>query len=155
MKWAKHWMRHAQLIASMSPCPRGKVGAFIIDRNNNPISAGFNGPPRKARGTLCGGDTCTRTDQCVASGTSTEVGCHHAEMNAIANAVNKGVSLNGCSIVVSVSPCLMCAKMIHHAGISHVYIPMSCNYLGDGVQYLRACGLFVSSIPMGDIDIPF
>ena len=94
-------------------------------------------------------------DQCVASGTSTEVGCHHAEMNAVANAVNKGVSLNGCSIVVSVSPCLMCAKMIHHAGISHVYIPMSCNYLSDGVQYLRACGLFVSSIPMGDIDIPF
>jgi hypothetical protein len=23
MKWERHWMKHAELIASMSPCPRG------------------------------------------------------------------------------------------------------------------------------------
>ena len=147
MKWQKHWMKHADLISSMSPCPRGKVGAFIIDQNNNPISAGFNGPPRKASGSLCGGDTCTRTDQCVVSGTSTEVGCHHAEFNAIANAVNKGVSLNGCTIVISVSPCLMCAKLIHHSGLKRVVIPVACNYDRHGVLYLRAFDISVELIP--------
>ena len=155
MKWESHWMQHAELIASMSPCPRGKVGAFIIDQNNNPISAGFNGPPRKAQGTLCGGDTCTRTDQCVVSGTSTEIGCHHAEVNAIANAVNKGVSLNGCAIVISVYPCLMCAKLIHHSGINRVILPMSCNYSEEGIRYLRVNGLSVSFIPIGDTGIPY
>jgi dCMP deaminase len=155
MKWERHWMKHAELIASMSPCPRGKVGAFIIDQNNNPISAGFNGPPRKAPGTLCGGDTCTRTDQCVVSGTSTEIGCHHAEVNAIANAVNKGVSLNSCAIVISVYPCLMCAKLIHHSGINRVILPMSCNYSKDGIRYLRVIGLSVSFIPIGDMGIPY
>ena len=136
MKWPTHWMRHALLIASMSPCPRGKVGAFIIDKNNNPISAGFNGPPRKSESKLCGsGDRCLRNCQSIQSGTRTEIGCHHAEQNAIANAARKGVSLEDCWMVVSVPPCLACAKLIHHCGIKEVHV-LDCEYSQDGVNYL-------------------
>ena len=130
-------MHHARLIATRSICPRNQVGAFIIDENNNPVAAGFNGPPRKSTGRLCAGETCERDIMQIRSGTRFEIGCHHAEMNAIANAAKKGISLNLCSIVVSVLPCLACAKMIHHVGIRRVIVSKATLYSNAGLNYLN------------------
>jgi len=137
MKWSMHWIKHSELISIMSPCPRGQVGAFIIDQYNNPISSGFNGGPRGSSGRLCGLDKCKRNSANAKSGTLIEIGCHHAEMNAICNASKKGISLKDCSIVISTRPCLLCAKIIHHSGISKVIIPKNSNYSLDGIEYLK------------------
>jgi dCMP deaminase len=136
-RWIIHWLRHAELISEMSPCPRGKVGAFIIDERNNPLSAGFNGPPRGACGELCGGEVCTRSERAIPSGTSTEVGCHHAEQNALMNALHKGVSVAGCVLIVTTPPCLGCALLIHHSGIKEVIIGGKA-YSSEGTRYLKA-----------------
>ena len=144
-KWATHWLHHARLLSKMSPCPRGQVGAFIIDSRNNPLSAGFNGAPRGAHGALCGGDTCDRDTLKVESGTRTEVGCHHAEQNALANALHKGVSVAGCALIVTTPPCLACARLIHHSGIKLVYYG-DAPYDLSGVNYLRANGVTVSRV---------
>jgi len=146
LKWIKHWLKHAELISSMSPCPRAQVGAFIIDNNNNPISAGFNGPPRKSSSSLCSDDhECSRDIMKIESGTRTEVGCHHAEQNAIANAARKGVGLEGTTMIISIPPCLACAKLIHHAGIKSVGIS-STGYSLDGVEYLSSNNIKVFSL---------
>jgi len=146
LKWIKHWLKHAELISSMSPCPRAQVGAFIIDNNNNPISAGFNGPPRKSSSSLCSDDhECSRDIMRIESGTRTEVGCHHAEQNAIANAARKGVGLEGTTMIISIPPCLACAKLIHHAGIKSVGIS-STGYSLDGVEYLSSNNIKVFSL---------
>ena len=123
-KWFMHWMKHSMLISKMSTCPRGKVGAFIIDNSNNPISAGFNGPPRKAPGLLCAVDHCARDSNNIKSGSSIEIGCHHAEMNAIYNAAENGVSLKDSTIyVIGLPICHDCAKGLIQAGISRVVTP--------------------------------
>ena len=117
----------------MSPCPRGQVGAVIFNPHNYVIIAdGYNGPPRKG-GDLCGGDVCVRT---CPSGTQIQIGCHHAEMNAICNAARQGASTLGMAIAVTCEPCLLCAKLIHHAGIELV-IHDSKGYSPQGVEYLR------------------
>lgn len=138
----KIWADHAKLISESSPCPRGRVGAVLVDEFNNPVSMGFNGPPRGAQGSLCGGDVCLRTEGMIPSGCSTEVGCHHAEANALMNALSNGIRARGCSLVVSRAPCLSCAKLIHHALISLVVV------VGDepegavnGVDYLNDAGI--------------
>jgi len=145
-RWLKHWLKHALLFASMSPCPRGQVGAFIIDSNNNPISAGFNGAPRKAVGLLCGGNDCDRDRYKIKSGTHIEWGCHHAEQNAIANAARRGIALEGCTIVISTNPCLACARLIHHSGLACVAIPSDSNYSKDGIDYLKKNNIDIISI---------
>lgn len=147
-KWVERWLAHAELHASFSSCPRGKVGAWIIDpKTNSPISAGYNGPPRGGEGHLCGGELCTRDSMQIRSGTFTEVGCHHAESNALMNALRTGGNVKGACIVVSKPPCLSCAKLIHHSGISRVYTIKSDKY-PEGVSYLLEQGVectFVSS----------
>lgn len=130
-------IEHATLLHGLSPCPRGKVGAVIYDLETYAIiSDGYNGPPRKG-GNLCGGDICTRTEQGIQSGTACEVGCHHAEMNALLNALRLGHSTLGAGLIVTCEPCLMCAKMIHHAGIAKV-LYLNKGYASlEGVEYLE------------------
>ena len=142
-KWAYHWSEHARLISMMSPCPRGRVGAVIVDDRNNPVSMGFNGAPRGG-GLLCGHNVCNREANKVVSGTSTEVGCHHAEANALMNAVAIGISTRGCSLIVTRAPCLMCSKLIHHSGITSVFISEVREYTtNNGLSYLNEAGISV------------
>ena len=71
------------------------------------------------------------------AGTRTEIGCHHAEQNALANALHKGVSVAGCALVVTLPPCLACARLIHHAGVELVVVAEGTEYDMRGVEYLR------------------
>ena len=132
----------AHLIARSSPCPRAQVGAVIFHPESWAIvSDGYNGPPRGG-GHLCGGDVCHRTERGVASGERCEVGCHHAETNALMNALRHGAATLDAWMVTTRAPCLMCAKAVHHAGITRVYCPPEeegdgGEGGGDGVKYLK------------------
>lgn len=142
LKWQKHWLDHARLLSSQSPCCRRQVGAVIIDDQNNPISAGFNGTPRGFEGRLCGGEFCHRDTYAVVSGTGHEIGCLHAEANALIQALRRGISPLGCTLVVSCPPCLGCARIIGDSGITKLVIPEG-QYSLMGVEYLKERGLEV------------
>ena len=134
------YLEIANILAKLSPCPRAKVGAVIIRPIRwSPLSTGFNGPPRRSAKALCGGECCERDAQEIVSGRDTQIGCHHAEINAISNAAFEGVRLEGSWLICTAPPCLMCAKMIHHAGIERVFYTNQYpdRWLdGAGLQYL-------------------
>jgi len=125
-------------LAKASNCPRRKFGALLLDPERNVVLMdGYNGGPRGG-GHLCGGDSCLRDTRNVQSGTRMEIGCHHAEMNVVCNAAANGVRCHGAWLFVTGEPCLLCAKLIHHAGIAHVLV-VSGGYAGEnGVSYLQA-----------------
>ena len=151
-EFSRHWYYHALLLSDRSPCCRGNVGAIIIDQSNNPISMGFNGPPRGAAGSLCKGDRCERNDLKIESGTHIEIGCHHAEANALMNAVKKGISVDHCSLVITTAPCMVCAKLIHHSGIKEVFFPISSKYDRRGQEYLEENQVEINLIDLNDIE---
>ena len=102
-------------LARASNCVRRKFGALLVDPTRNVVLMdGYNGGPRGG-GRLCGGETCRRDDLAVTSGERIEIGCHHAEMNVICNAAANGVPTRGAWLIVTGEPCLLCAKMLHHA----------------------------------------
>ncbi len=130
-------------LAKASNCPRRTFGALLLDPDRNVILMdGYNGGPRGG-GKLCGGDVCLRDEQDVKSGTRIEIGCHHAEMNVICNAAASGVATRGAWLIVTGEPCIMCAKLIHHAGITRVIV-VEGGYRGaNGVAYLEGHGVGV------------
>jgi dCMP deaminase len=130
-------------LAKASNCPRRKFGALLLDPGRNVVLMdGYNGGPRGG-GDLCGGDVCFRDTQKVVSGTRMEIGCHHAEMNVVCNAAASGVSCRGAWLIVTGEPCMMCAKMIHHAGIERVLV-VAGGYMGaNGTAYLTQHGVQV------------
>lgn len=130
-------------LARASNCPRRKFGALLVDPDRNVILMdGYNGGPRGG-GALCGGEVCLRDTLGVESGTRMEIGCHHAEMNVICNAAANGVPTRGAWLIVTGEPCLMCSKLIHHAGIARVLV-VDGGYVGaNGVEYLLQHGVLV------------
>ena len=106
-------------LAEASNCPRRTFGALLVDPKRNVVLMdGYNGGPRGG-GRLCGGEECLRDTMNIESGTRVEIGCHHAEMNLICNAAANGVPTNNAWLIVTGEPCMMCAKLIHHAGIDN------------------------------------
>ena len=133
-------------LAKASNCPRRKFGALLLDPARNVVLMdGYNGGPRGG-GELCGGDVCLRDTQRVVSGTRMEIGCHHAEMNVVCNAAANGVRCRGAWLIVTGEPCMMCAKIVHHAGIERVLV-VDGGYAGaNGVAYLEQHGVQVQHL---------
>ena len=133
-------------LAKASNCPRRKFGALLLDPERNVVLMdGYNGGPRGG-GELCGGEVCLRDTQSVQSGTRVEIGCHHAEMNVICNAAANGVATKEGWLIVTGEPCIMCAKLIHHAGIARVVV-VDGGYGGaNGVTYLEGHGVTVQKM---------
>ena len=143
-------------LAKASNCPRAKFGSLLVDPDRNVILMdGYNGGPRGG-GDLCGGDVCLRDTEKVVSGTRVEVGCHHAEMNVICNAAANGVPTKNAWLIVTGEPCMMCAKLIHHSGVSRVIVVDGGFGGANGVDYLENHGVIVQRTdgpkdPRGDL----
>jgi len=111
-------MNIARVVATRGNCIRRQVAAIIV-RNNRIISTGYNGTPRGVKNCFEGG--CKRCASRIKSGKGlSECVCSHAEENAITSAAYHGVSVAGATIYTTLSPCLICAKMIINSGISEV-----------------------------------
>jgi dCMP deaminase len=110
------------------------------------ISTGYNGTPRGVRNCNEGG--CPRCNSFVEGGTRLdECLCSHAEENAITQAAYHGVAVRGGTLYTTLSPCLMCTKMIINAGLAEV--AFNAEYpLGDvSLALLREAAVKVRQVP--------
>lgn len=116
--WDTYFMDIAHVVKTRSNCSRRQVAAVIV-KDRRIISTGYNGTPRGVRNCCDGG--CARCASDAPSGTGLgECICSHAEENSITQAAYHGISTKGATIYVTLSPCLMCSKMIINAGIREV-----------------------------------
>jgi|GEM_PF-195058 len=100
------YMRMAEELAKRSTCRRLRVGTVITDAAlENVVAIGYNG---NARGF---------PNDCD-SPTPGSCGCIHSEMNALVKAPGQ---LPGKVVFVTDSPCVMCAKLMVQANVTHVF----------------------------------
>jgi dCMP deaminase len=132
----RYYMNIAKKVAERSTCFRARQGAIII-RDDQIISTGYNGAPRKTKDCL-ERKSCLRNELKIPSGQRYEM-CRsvHAEQNAVINAARAGVSLLGGTIylhaerinfqgeveIVEAYPCFICKKIIVNSGLEK----MICN----------------------------
>jgi dCMP deaminase len=93
-----------------------KVGAIILGIQNEPLTWGYNGFPRKAN------DANEARHERPLKYVWTE----HAERNAIYNAARTGAKLLGSSMYVTMAPCTDCARAIIQAGVERLYLKAKC-----------------------------
>ena len=140
-------------VSTLSYCIRAKVGSLIV-KNGNVISFGYNGTPT-------GADNCCEDKQYMdvdggawldqatveknwpfrdekgkyALVSKSEV--LHAESNAILKAAKMGISTDGSTMYVTLSPCKDCAKLILQSGIQRVvYLELFKRDFGS-VEFLK------------------
>jgi dCMP deaminase len=125
-----YYLGIAKEVATRSTCFRRAIGAIIV-RDDQIISTGYVGAPRKTRDSLQHG-FCLRDKLGVPHGQRYEL-CRsvHAEQNAIINAARAGVSLLGGDMFIFGSvpaegtpinafPCFICKKMIINSGLDRI-----------------------------------
>ena len=103
-------MQIAEAVASRSTCDRAHVGAVLV-RDKRILCTGFNGSP-------AGLDHCDEVGHLMIEGHC--VRTIHAEVNAIVQAAQHGVSTNGATCYVTHYPCIHCTKTLINAGIKRV-----------------------------------
>jgi dCMP deaminase len=105
-------MQVAYEYANMSFATRKKVGAMLV-KGDSIIDYGWNGMPS--------GFPNDEIEMLVDGELVTNPLVMHAESNALMKALRAGRSTIGADLIVTMSPCLECAKLIKQAGIARVF----------------------------------
>jgi dCMP deaminase len=139
----QYYLGIAKEVSNRSTCFRRSIGAIIV-RDDQIISTGYVGAPRKTRDSLEHG-FCLRDRMGIPHGQRYEL-CRsvHAEQNAIINAARAGVGLLGGDMYIFGSapggtaaidafPCYICKKMLINAGLDRIV----CSTADGGAMVFR------------------
>ena len=137
------YMELAENLSKRSHCVKAQVGA-VLTKDTRIISVGYNGPP-------AGTHNCDKEFGAEGCPRDSKNSCSlalHAEQNAILYASKNNVSIQDCTLYVTLSPCIACARVIFTIGIKKVfYIHSYAQYKGlpsdEGVDFLRKFGVEV------------
>lgn len=112
-RWDLFYLDMCKFVSQRSRDPSTKVGAVIVDKNNRPISFGYNGLPQRVKDTperLNNRDIKLKT-------------IIHAEMNAL---IFAGKSIADCTLYIfPFLACSNCCSMYIQAGIARVVAPVN------------------------------
>jgi dCMP deaminase len=138
---SEYYIGIARSVSERSTCLRRKFGAVIV-KNDQIISTGYNGAPRKTANCIDLG-FCARKQLSIPPGQNYEL-CRavHAEMNAVIHASRlemvgadlylAGFEVETGQLVAHPQPCMLCRRVIINAGIVRVILLRS----PEGFQYI-------------------
>lgn len=110
-KWDRRFLDLAEHVALWSKDPSTQVGCVIADDNRRVVALGYNGFPKGIED----------TDERLNDRQTKYQHMVHAELSAVANA---NISVRGCTVYVSLSPCVECMKLLITHGIKRIVAPM-------------------------------
>jgi len=162
------YMKMALAFAELSRARRNKVGAIIVNEDDQVIAQGFNGTPsgfdnnceddwcdaynKLADPINCNYNKAKRTDSgwyackgCEFNRLKTKKEVLHAESNAIMKCARNGHSTKGATIYVTLSPCIDCAKLIVQADIKRV-VYLEKYDKNEGLDLLEKANIIVEQI---------
>ena len=141
----EYYIQIAKKILLRSTCLRRQFGAVIVN-NDEIVSTGYNGAPRKVKSSIEHG-FCWRKTHNILHGKNYEL-CRsvHAEQNAMIQAARRDM-LGGTLYLVGINPddnsavdafpCVICLRMIINAGI-------------ERLVYRKADGTLAEAFPQRD-----
>lgn len=143
----------AMNIAKLSRDPSTQVGAVIIDKDGNFVSAGYNSaPPGWDDSEFVWGKGYKGKDKIYEKYNSVI----HAEDNAISNYKGSNSIFEGATIYVTLFPCPICAKMLAKYKFKRVvYLSDKYSYTPENFEAKRTfeyCGIEYERINQHDIE---
>lgn len=106
----QNWMEQAVAVSQRSHDAETKVGAILVKNSSGAVIAqGYNG---FVRGADDGNLPRVRPDKYPYM--------VHAEQNLIANCARHGISMDDSTLIITLSPCTSCMRLMWQAGITKV-----------------------------------
>lgn len=138
--WEEYWLSVMDTTALRASCDRGRSSAIIV-RDNSLLCTGYVGSPK-------GLPTCDDIGHLMRASFDERGGHHdhcvrttHAEANAVAQAARRGISIDGATLYVNMTPCLDCTKLLINCGIVRIVARRRYHADHDSVQFLKDAGV--------------
>lgn len=127
LSWQDYFMQVVDAISQRSTCDRGKPGCAFV-KNNQILTTGYAGsPPGFPHCSEVGHELEIRfpikSEKDLIGITSPQaqsihcIRTLHAEQNAIIQAARRGISLEGSTLYVTMTPCRTCAMLLISVGV--------------------------------------
>lgn len=117
--WDEYFLGIMEKVGARSTCDRGRSGSITV-QDKRILSTGYVGAPAGIAHCDDAGHEMHTVTKDDGSESQHCIRTTHAEQNAIAQAARVGVSLEGATLYVYMTPCYTCAKIIINAGIERV-----------------------------------
>lgn len=123
-EWDEYFLAGAAWVATRADCSRSKVGAILVNAQNEVRGTGYNGAPAGVPGCLTKG-ACPRGqlsyEACAANSDYSNCTADHAERNAIRH--TRPEDRVGATLYTTRAPCPWCWTLIRTSGIARVVCP--------------------------------
>lgn len=126
-----------------STCARLQVAALLV-REGRIVSTGWNGVPagKKHCNEIFKTEDIYHNEEIKHEHHKfAEINELHAEVNVLGYSARYGIQTKGCDMIISLSPCVNCAKLIIASGIREVYFTDLYDRNIDGLQVLVDSGV--------------
>lgn len=118
--WDDYFEEVASAIAKRGTCDRGRSGCVIV-KDRQILSSGYVGSPAGFPHCDQVGHQMKQTIHEDGSITQHCVRTVHAEQNAICQAAKRGISIDGSTVYVNMTPCRVCAMLLINCGVKRIY----------------------------------
>ena len=117
--WDEYFSKMVDAVASRATCDRGRAGCVIV-KDKQILVTGYVGSPRGLPHCDDVGHLFKKVIHEDGKITQHCVRTVHAEQNAITQAARRGISLDGSTLYVRMTPCRTCTMLIINTGIVRV-----------------------------------
>jgi dCMP deaminase len=138
--WDEYFMEIMGVVGKRSTCDRGRTSCVIV-KDKQLLATGYSGSPSglphcddvgHLMKTMVNDDG-SKSEHCVRT--------VHAEQNAICQAAKRGVSIDGATVYVRMTPCRTCAMLLINCGIKRVYCEKKYHAGAESEEMLKTAGV--------------
>ncbi|MFC1682185.1 deaminase [Nanoarchaeota archaeon] len=141
--WDEYFMKIMKEVGARTTCDRARKGGggCVIVKDKQILVTGYVGSPpgishcdevgHQMKSTIH--EDRSKSDHCVRT--------THSEQNAICQAAKRGISLDGATLYVFMTPCYTCAKLIITAGIKRIVCEKAYHADKDSRDLLEQAGV--------------
>ena len=138
--WDEYFMGIVQAVSQRATCDRGKTGVVLV-KDKQILTSGYVGSPIGLPHCDEAGHKIKKVTHEDGSESSHCLRTNHAEINALAQAARKGVSIDGATLYCKMAPCYVCAKAMINAGIKRVVAEKHYHKGQEAVELFKLAGI--------------
>ena len=138
--WDEYFSQMVDAVAQRATCDRGRAGCVIV-KDKQILVTGYVGSPKGLPHCDDVGHMLKKVIHEDGKITQHCVRTVHAEQNAITQAARRGISLEGSTLYVRMTPCRTCTMLIINTGIERVVCQKKYHKADESEEMLKAAGI--------------
>ena len=151
--WDEYFMEVVRSISKRGTCDRGRIGA-VLAKNKQILASGYVGAPVGLPHCDDAGHQLKKVIHEDGNITQHCTRTLHAEQNAICQAAKNGISIDGSTLYILMTPCKVCAMLIINSGIKRVVSEKKYHAMKESEELFKSAGIqldyFTNDIMMYD-----